>query len=124
MNWGRIVIGAVLIEVLLIAVTIPFTIANDMDTVIAIAVPGCFVASFLVACWLLRKVPSNHAVQGLLMAIIATAIYLGLVFASGSLTQVFELYGTFVFLLANGLRLLGGIAGGVFAQRASKLHRV
>ena len=55
MNWGQIVIGAVLIEVLLIAVTIPFTIANDMDTVIAIAVPGCFVASFLVAWWLLRK---------------------------------------------------------------------
>ena len=117
MNWGRIVIGAVLIEVLLIAVTLPFTLANDMDTVIAIAVPGCFVASFLVAWWLLRKVPSNHAVQGLLMAVIATAIYLGLVLASGSLMQVIELYGPFLALLANGLRLLGGFVGGLFAQR-------
>ena len=58
------------------------------------------------------------------MAMIATAIYLGLVFASGSLTQVFELYGPFVFLLANGLRLLGGIAGGVFAQKTGKLRSV
>ena len=52
-------IGAVLIEVLLIAVTIPFTIANDMDTVIAIAVPGCFVR-------LLRRMePSTQAMTEL-----------------------------------------------------------
>jgi hypothetical protein len=53
------------------------------------------------------------------MAMVGTAVYLGLVLGSSgwSLTPVIEFYGLFLFLLANGLRLLGGVAGGFFAQR-------
>lgn len=122
MNWGRIVIGGLLIEVVLTAATVPLAIANKMDDVVALAVPGCFIAAFLVAWWLLRKVTSHHAVQGLLMAAVGTAIYLGLVLGSSgwSLTPVIELYGLFLFLLANGLRLLGGVTGGLLAQRSQR----
>ena len=122
MNWGRIVIGGLLIEVVLTAATLPLAIANKMDDVVTLAVPGCFIAAFLVAWWLLRKVTSRHAVQGLLMAAVGTAIYLGLVLGSSgwSLTPVIELYGLFLFLLANGLRLLGGVAGGLVAQRRQR----
>jgi len=124
MNWGRIVIGGVLIEVVLIAATVPLAIANKMDDVVAVAVPGCFIAAFLVAWWLLRKVTSQHAVQGLLMAGVGTAIYFALVLGTSgwSLTPVIEMYGPSMFVLANGLRLLGGLAGGAFAQRAGKLR--
>ena len=122
MNWGRIVIGGLLIEVVLIAATLPLAIAGKTDDVVALAVPGCFIAAFLVAWWLLRKVTSHHAVQGLLMAAVGTVIYLGLVLGSSgwSLTPVIELYGLFLFLLANGLRLLGGVAGGLLAQRRKR----
>ena len=118
-HWGRIVVGGILIEVALIALTLPIFLFADMQVVLAIIAPTCFVVAFAISWWLLRRVRSRAALHGFLIGIVATVIYLALVFGQfGSLKPVIEMYGPFLFVLGNGLRILGAVAGGVFAQRS------
>jgi hypothetical protein len=59
-----------------------------------------------------RKVESHLALHGFLTALVATAMYLALIFGQfGSLGPTSQRYGAFQFALANVLRIVGGVAG-------------
>jgi hypothetical protein len=118
-RWGRIVIAGILIEVALIVLTIPLFMLAGVEAVVPVIAPLCFIAGFVVCWWLLRRVLSHRILHGFLAGMVATALYLGLILGQyGSLTPVIEMYGGFLFALANGLRILGAVAGGWFAQRS------
>jgi hypothetical protein len=51
------------------------------------------------------------------MGLIATLLYLALVAGSGQWSSALAGYGTVTFVTVNGLRLLGGLFGGVLCQR-------
>jgi hypothetical protein len=124
MHWVRILLGAFLLEVILIVMTIPIFLIWGTGAVVWVAPPALFIVGYLVMYWLGRKMGPHFALNGALVGIVATLIYLGLVYGqSGSLTPVIELYGPVLFILANGLRILGCILGAAAAKAHSPAVR-
>ena len=118
-RWGRVLLGGFLVELVLILLSIPMFLLVGIEGVLVVIAPLCFIVAFAVSWWILRKVPSSGALHGLLIGLVTTVIYLGLNVAQfGSIMPVVEMYGPFMFVLANGLRVAGAIAGGAFAERS------
>ena len=66
----------------------------------------------LVSWWILRKVPSAPMLHGALIGIVATAMYLGLVFAQpGGFAAAVGTYGVPLFWLSQAMRIAGCVAG-------------
>ena len=132
-RWGRIVIGALLIEAILIALTLPML--TLMDNPLATGTPGrsgdftgffaavaaeCFAAGALAGWWVARPLPSGFVLHGALSGIAATAIYLGLVsIPPNTIAAVVASYGPFWFFTANGLRIAGCALGAAYGGRSS-----
>ena len=82
--------------------------------------PVVFVFGFIVAWWLLRKVSHRTVLHGALIGILATVIYLLMCLPSpGGLPAVIAMYGPTFFVVGNGLRIVGCIAG-AYALRYRK----
>jgi hypothetical protein len=117
-QWGRAILAAITVEAVLILATIPVAALIGIEAFVPYVPVACFVAGFLVVYGFGRKFRSAFFWHGLLVGIIATLIYLSLVFASsGSFTPVIELYGLFLLVFSNLARTLGCIAGAVAARR-------
>jgi hypothetical protein len=115
MHWGRIVVGGLLAEVALILAIVPLGLRLGESFLHYTAPPGSFVTCFLVALWVGRGVQSHFILHGALMGVVAAAIYVGLTRAQPE---------PWAYIIAHGLKLLGGACGGfVIARRqsASKL---
>jgi hypothetical protein len=116
-RWGRVFAGAVLVEAGLIGLTLPVALLAGTTVFLAVVPPACFGVGFVCAWWACRKIESRFVLHGALIGIIATAIYFGLVLSQpGGMASVMELYGPFLFFLANGLRVIGCVAGGAAAK--------
>lgn len=117
-RWLRVMAGGLLLEVVLIVTLVPLIFVNM--TLFLIAVPiGVVVFGYLVTRWILRKVASARVLHGALIGIVATAVYLGLVFAQpGGYASVVAIYGAPLFWLCNVLRIAGCVAGGAGRAKA------
>ena len=123
-RWGRVLLGGFLVEVTLFAITLPVFLLAGMPGILVMVVPALFIVDFLFGYWVARRVQAQFALHGLLVGVVATLFYLGLNLAmSGSLTPILEMYGSFLFFLANGSRLLGATLGGVLAQKTASHSR-
>ena len=120
-RWIRVVLGALLLEFVLLVTLVPISVVNM--TAFFVAVPiGCFVFSYLVTLWLLRTVSTDLLPHGVLVGIVATAMYLGLASAgSGGISATIALYGAPLFWFVNALRIAGCVAGA--AQRQRQVRR-
>ena len=124
-RWGRVILGALLVEVALFVVLIPvamavnnpfFTAADttstDFTTFFVAVLISCFAFGFLAAMWTVRPLTSRFALHGTLVGVIATAMYLGLgMLQPGGLPPIVAAYGSVYFYLAQGLRIAGAAAG-------------
>jgi hypothetical protein len=123
-RWGRIVLGAFLLELALFASLIPIGVAFGLPstapgaqpvdaTVFFTSVPvGCLVLGFFFGMWVARDLAANVVGHGALVGIIATMIYLGIcTIPPNTIAAVVAMYGAPLFLLVNGLRVAGCIAG-------------
>jgi hypothetical protein len=121
MRWIRIIVFAVLYEVALIAITIPFALYIAMESLVVFVPPVLFVVGLPFGLWTVRKVKSGFVLHGALVGVVATLIYLGLILGQyGSLTPVIELYGPFLFFLANAMKVVGCSAGAYAGGRLQK----
>src|SRR5262245_26772063 len=89
-RWGRIVIGAVLLELALIVAAVPLLgfVANPLApgaqgsgdfTVFFVSVTvACFVVGAVLGWWVARPLSSQFVLHGALTGIVATTIYLGI----------------------------------------------
>lgn len=124
MRWGRIAIGGVLIEALLIVAAVPLLgfVANpfapgaqgsgDFTIFFVTVTVACFVAGALVGAWVARPLSSQFVLHGALTGVVATAIYLGICsIPPTTIAAVVAGYGPFWFFLANGLRIVGASLG-------------
>jgi hypothetical protein len=130
-RWGRIVLAAVLLEIAIIAVAVPVGLifGNPLSTganappanptiyyvVVALA---CLVLGAVFGAWAVRGASSGFAWQGLLVGIIAMALYFGLCsLAPGGLPAVIAGYGPARFVMFNTLRTIGCVGGAVLKGR-------
>ena len=130
LRWGRIVAGAVAIEVLLIAAAIPMFAFFDNPfvegagnetasyTPIFVTISAaCFVIGALCGHWVARPLSSQVALHGLLVGILATTLYLAIAsIPPNTIAAVAAAYGAFWFVLANGLRIAGAVAGAAYRR--------
>ena len=130
-RWGRIVVGAVLLEAVLIVAAIPLLgfVANPLApgaqnasgdyTIFFVSVAvACFVVGALAGWWVARPLSSQFMLHGALTGIVATAIYLGICsIPPTTIPAVVAAYGPFWFFLANGLRIIGATLGAAYHGR-------
>jgi hypothetical protein len=121
-HWGRIILGAFILEVVLFIILVPIGSIFGM-TAFFVSVPiGCFLFGFLLGMWVVRNLKSGFVLHGALVGIIATILYLGLCAASpGSIPAAVAVYGLLLFVFSNALRIAGCMAG-AFAQEQRKLR--
>jgi putative membrane protein (TIGR04086 family) len=112
LRWGRIVIGAVLTEVALIALVVPVQMLAGDAAIVYIVAPACFIATFVFGLWVARKANANFALHGALVGVLASMIYIALTW-----NQTLPL----IFHLSHLAKILGGAAGGAFAARRLKV---
>jgi hypothetical protein len=113
LRWGWIVAGAVILEVGLIIFFIPMLRFTDISRLAPFAGIGTFGLGFLVSWWVVRKVPGRRLLHGALIGVLATIIYVGLCMTNpdGGIASVVAMYGPVLFVVGNGLRIVGTMAG-------------
>ena len=79
------------------------------------ALVASFASIYLATLWVGRRLESGFVLHGVLIGLVAFSLFLLLIFiGSGSINQPL-LYWT-----AHGLKVLGGITGGMVAERRRK----
>jgi hypothetical protein len=125
MRWGRIVIGGLLTEAIIIAGFLALLFATRLAGAPTIALPetpldfaNAIVSSFAVtlaaAIWVCRRVESSHVLHGVLVGVVAIAIFVLLTQARPE---------PLLYVLAHGLKIAGGATGGYIVKR-QRLARV
>ncbi len=112
-HWVRILIGGFLAEASVIAVVIPTLLLSGQRAVAYVALSGSLVMCFLFALWVGRRVDSYLVLHGILVGVVATLLYVGLTRGRPEPTA---------YLVAHVLKILGGAAGGFFAERRRKVR--
>ena len=123
-HWLRVLLGGLLIEIVLLIVLLGgfaaagVDLANGVSTASAVVIGiGCFVIAFLIVLWLARGIQNHLPLHGLLMGLVATLIYVGLVAGSGQMSSALAVYGPATFVTVNALRLVGAVLGAVACER-------
>jgi CDP-diglyceride synthetase len=128
-HWGLILLAGFLAElaifivffVLLAAAALagrpelarPESILDLIDAMIS-----GFLMMFLLTLWACRRIESRYELHGALIGLTGALLFTALIVVlSGSAAQ-HPLY-----YVAHGLKVLGGIAGGVVAKRRQSIHR-
>ena len=118
--WGRVVIGAFLLEVVLSAVLLPVRLVSITAFLVAVPI-GAFVFGYVVTRLMLRKVAGSVWLNAILLATFATMIYLAIVMASpGGLHVAVGIYGGPLLLFSNAMRIAGCLAAGFQIQGHGK----
>lgn len=122
LRWGRIVLGGILAEVILILIVIPMRVAAASETAVTdVAVAGSFLA-FVPVAWLMTRSLGRAVLHGVLMGAVA-ALFYTLLAVVGQLFVKDAPPMPFIYYVAHGLKLLGGAAGGWLAQRSAMASR-
>jgi hypothetical protein len=115
LRWNWIIAGAVILEVALIILFVPMLMYTNISKIAPYAGIGTFGLGFLVSWWIVRKVPGRRLLHGALIGVLATIIYVGLCMANpGGIASVAAMYGPVLFVVGNGLRIVGSTAGAWF----------
>ena len=129
-RWGRIVVAAILLEIAITALVLPFGMmyGNPLDPqpdrmnmtpYLVSAAVGCAGFGFVFGRWVARRAGSRVALHGLLVGVVATLLYFGLCsLAPGGLRGVIAAYSPALYATFNVLRILGAWAGGALAKPA------
>ena len=118
LRWGRIVLGGFLPELALIVAVIPMRMAGSSDNAVnVVAMAGSFLLFVPVAWWLGRALP-RPILHGVLMGVVATAIYLVLQVLATMFAPEPPVIPWFYYV-GHALKLAGGAVGGWLAGRSA-----
>ena len=118
-RWGRVLVGGLLIELLLLAVAVPFFATGQFDVVSAIIVPATLVAAALCGAWAARGT-ARPVLHGTLAGAAAFALYV-LIAVVGMLAAPDQAdLGTALspaYVASHVFKVLGGTLGGWLVAR-------
>ena len=117
-HWGRIIVGAVALELVLIIVFVPLLSRVEMPILAPIMGVAGFAFAFASGWWVVRSVQGRYVFHATATGILATLIYLGLCLSNpdGGIRAVVAMYGFSFFVFGNLLRIFGCAAGGYVYQ--------
>jgi len=107
-RWKRVLAGAFLAEVGIFVLFIPAVLLLGQQIAMYVAVAAAFAMTFLFGVWVGRGIESRFVLHGVLLGILAILIYVAI-----SLAQPEPL----LYIIANGLKIVGGVAGCRLAER-------
>jgi hypothetical protein len=107
-EWGRVLLAAFLMELVLFAIAAPLFLSGAGRVLIYVMPPGALIAAFAITVWLGRKITSKFVLHGVLIGIVGTLIYVALTRGQPEPWQ---------YLVAHGLKVIGGAAGGMVLAR-------
>ncbi len=107
-QWGRILLAAFLMELVLFAFAIPLTMSGKGRVALYVVPPMALIATFAITMWLGRGISSKLVLHGVLIGIAGTLMYVGLTRGSPEPWQ---------YIVANALKIVGGAAGGMVLAR-------
>ena len=107
-QWGRIVLAAFLMELVLFAIAIPLNLSGEGRVALYVIPPVALIATFVITVWVGRGIASKLVLHGVLIGIAGTLMYVGLTRGRPEPWQ---------YLVANGLKVVGGAAAGVVLGR-------
>jgi hypothetical protein len=112
-QWGRVVLAAFLMEVALVGIAVPLVVTGHGGVNFYAIPPASLVLTYVVTVWFGRRFSANFVLQGVLIGLIGTVMYVALTRGQPEPWQ---------YLLAHALKVLGGAAGGwtVARQRLSQ----
>jgi len=128
-HWGLILLAGFLAEVAIMVVFFTLLAAAALAGVPELARPEStldfidamvsgFLMFFLFTLWVGRRIESGFVLHGALIGITGALLFTTLVFAlSGSLAQ------PSLYWVAHGLKIVGGITGGIVANKRSMNRR-
>lgn len=108
LHWGRVIVGGVLAEFAVFAIVFPVLHFFGQQAFLISILVASAVMPFLFAIWVARRVESHFALHGFLVGAVAALMYL--VIAWGQPEPL-------LYKIAHGLKLVGGLLGGVWAGR-------
>ena len=108
MRWGRILLGGFFAELLVFAIVFPVRHFFGEKAFLASILIASAATPFLLAIWVCRRVESGFALHGALVGVVAALIYLVLAWGQPE---------PLLYKVAHGLKVVGGMGGGVVASR-------
>jgi hypothetical protein len=103
-QWGRVLLAAFLMEVVLVAVAVPLFLSGAGRTLVYVIPPLALIATYAVTVWLGRGIKTNFVLHGVLIGIVGTLMYIALTRAQPEPWQ---------YWLAHALKVIGGAGAGV-----------
>jgi hypothetical protein len=109
-QWGRVLLGAFLMELVLIAIAVPLTLSGAGWLLVYIVPPLSFLVTFAITVWLGQTIASRPVLHGVLIGIAGSLMYVALTRGQPE---------PWPYLLAHALKIIGGAAGGLVLARRS-----
>ena len=107
-QWGRVVLAAFLMELVLFAIAVPLYMSGAGRVNFYVVPPVALISTFAVTVWLGRRIRANLVLHGVLIGVVGTLLYVGLTRAQPEPWQ---------YWVAHALKVLGGAAGGMVLAR-------
>jgi hypothetical protein len=107
-QWGRILLAAFLMEVVLFAIAVPLFLSGAGNTLVYVVPPAALIVTFAITLWLGRRIQSRLVLHGVLIGIAGTLMYIALTRAGSEPWQ---------YLVAHVLKVVGGAAAGLVLVR-------
>jgi hypothetical protein len=102
-QWGRVVLGAFLMEVALVGIAVPLFVSGHGDMNLYAIPPASLILTYVVTVWFGRGFSANFVLQGALIGVIGALMYVALTRGQPEPWQ---------YVLAHALKVIGGAAGG------------
>jgi uncharacterized membrane protein HdeD (DUF308 family) len=111
-HWGRAVLGGVLAEICVFAIVFPVLHFFGQRAFLASILIASAAMPFVFALWVCRRAESRFVIHGAIVGIVAALVYLAI--ARGQPEPL-------LYKIAHGLKVVGGVAGGIVASRRKPL---
>ncbi len=107
-QWGRVLLAAFLMELVLFAIAVPLTLGGAGRVPLYVVPPAALIATFAITVWLGRRIASRLVLHGVLIGVAGTLMYVAITRGGPEPWQ---------YLVAHALKVVGGAAGGVVLAR-------
>lgn len=132
-RWGRVIVGGLLIEAVLLVLAVPLIGlldnpfvesgadgAGDFTAFFVLVAVMCAVAGVIGGRWVARPLAGSRALHGALAGVAATTIYLAICsIPPNTVAAVVAAYGPIWFVFINGLRIAGSAFGALSGRQTA-----